>query len=827
MRSCLSTCSSQAIRGDLSLALCSFVFVYAFICFHSRSLMLGTLGALQIVASFPLALAIYRFVLGVRLFGVMHIIGIYVILGIGCDDLFVLLDAWNQALWMAPPEARASTESRLWWAYRRAIRAMLVTTVTDVSAFMSTVICIVPNLVSFAIFTSLLAVANFLLVCTMWPCALVAVDKMCSRRRTSKSALLSCCCSGMTPGHHATGRSSELDGEGGAEACGGESQRSRLATSDGAATRGCEVGRERSIIRAYRSPEERMLSSSSSSSLASTEKLHSAQHPGSAPYVHPPTPRASPPPSPPEKFGGEGERDGASGAKGLRATRFVERIYAKHYVPFLSRGRNALWMLLGSSAIGLLFGRQALRLQPASHDVNVWPAWHNAFRYLETRDGRFELKRERVTLLWGVRGVDRRGVDPWDETELGQLEWDPAFDAAEPRAQEALLRGCVEPVRNPALRVVNGSASCVIGAFYEWNARRTGNASWPLSRYDFTTRFGAFLLMHEQWAAQISVVKTRAPNATSATYRLRHVTASFEVRVERHAPARLRQPLYEAWQAEVSRQRAVSPPSCRSLLQSARGMWVLMAVQELLLFYAVTVVLALAIVGFVVISVATRSIRLAAACMLTILNVVGTFTGFMVWAFNMEPGMIESVVLMVSVGLMLDPLTHVAHAFNEAPGTRAQRLADGLTAIGISVLAGALSTAGSCVFLFFCTINFFLQFGQLLCTLLVVTIVYTNTFLAPLLLLIGPSDETSALDAACLRCVRRLCSPASVLLRRVHQPRATWRQFDAGHRDARNGSVSTGRGSDVYDGGRCSAPELEMKAFPDSSLQVTTAARTA
>ena len=207
--------------------------------------------------------------------------------------------------------------------------------------------------------------------------------------------------------------------------------------------------------------------------------------------------------------------------------------------------------------------------------------------------------------------------------------------------------------------------------------------------------------------------------------------------------------------------------------------------QDLLLFYALTVVVALAAVGFVVIALATRSVRLAFVCMLTILNVVGSFTGFMVGVFGMEPGMIESVVLMVSVGIMLDPLTHVAHAFNEACGSRAQRLAHGLTTIGISVLAGALSTAGSCLFLLCCTINLFSQFGRLLCTLLVVTILYTNTFLAPLLLLVGPGDDAGA------------CAPC--LGRKAQGRRSTgvWRQFDVGDGVGDGGKRLPGGGSSM------------------------------
>lgn len=56
----------QTIGSDMSLALLSFGFIYAFICIHSRSLLLGTLGTLEIFCSFPLALAVYREVLGIQ-----------------------------------------------------------------------------------------------------------------------------------------------------------------------------------------------------------------------------------------------------------------------------------------------------------------------------------------------------------------------------------------------------------------------------------------------------------------------------------------------------------------------------------------------------------------------------------------------------------------------------------------------------------------------------------------------------------------------------------------------------------------------------------------
>ena len=66
---------------DLMYAGLALVIALVCLCLHMKSIFLGVLGALPIALSFPLALYVYRYLLGITLFGVLHVIGIFVILG--------------------------------------------------------------------------------------------------------------------------------------------------------------------------------------------------------------------------------------------------------------------------------------------------------------------------------------------------------------------------------------------------------------------------------------------------------------------------------------------------------------------------------------------------------------------------------------------------------------------------------------------------------------------------------------------------------------------------------------------------------------------------
>jgi hypothetical protein len=111
-------------------------------------------------------------------------------------------------------------------------------------------------------------------------------------------------------------------------------------------------------------------------------------------------------------------------------------------------------------------------------------------------------------------------------------------------------------------------------------------------------------------------------------------------------------------------------------------------------------------------------------------------------------------LLIISVGLMLDPLTHVAFAYAEARGSRLERLSAALSTIGISVLMGGLSTAGSCTVMLFTTIVLFYRFAALFTSLMVLTLLYTIAFLAPLLALVGPDAHAREGDGAGTWCRR-------------------------------------------------------------------------
>lgn len=166
------------VIGDASFwAMFSFIFVTGYVWFHTRSLFLTALGQVHVLLSFPTTWFIYRVVFGIEYMGFLNFISLFVILGIGADDIFVFVDAWKQSR-LEPPEISGSLVSRLDWTYRRAAGAMLITSLTDAGAFYANLFSNITVVRIFGLFMGTLVVVNFLLVITYFPAVVVLHHKL-------------------------------------------------------------------------------------------------------------------------------------------------------------------------------------------------------------------------------------------------------------------------------------------------------------------------------------------------------------------------------------------------------------------------------------------------------------------------------------------------------------------------------------------------------------------------------------------------------------------------------------------------------------------------
>ena len=84
---------------DFLLVIFALVFVYAYICVHTGSFAIGCFAILQIMISIPLALFPYATLMGVPFFSQVHILAIFLCLGVGADDVFVFMDAYKQSFY--------------------------------------------------------------------------------------------------------------------------------------------------------------------------------------------------------------------------------------------------------------------------------------------------------------------------------------------------------------------------------------------------------------------------------------------------------------------------------------------------------------------------------------------------------------------------------------------------------------------------------------------------------------------------------------------------------------------------------------------------------
>lgn len=71
--------------------------VYSYVAFHVKSIFIANSSMSMILFSFPITLVIYRLMMRVGNLSSLHLMIVFVILGISADNIFVTWDAWCQS----------------------------------------------------------------------------------------------------------------------------------------------------------------------------------------------------------------------------------------------------------------------------------------------------------------------------------------------------------------------------------------------------------------------------------------------------------------------------------------------------------------------------------------------------------------------------------------------------------------------------------------------------------------------------------------------------------------------------------------------------------
>jgi hypothetical protein len=154
---------------DFAFAGGSFLFIFTFMLYHTRSAWITFWSVFSIVTSFLVANMVYRIIFGYIYFGFFHVASVFIILGIGVDDVFVYYDIWRSTDFYRYP----SFAHRVSDCYHRAAKVMFATSLTTMMAFFVSAFSPLFMVMTFGLFTGLLVLMNYLSVITFIPTVVI------------------------------------------------------------------------------------------------------------------------------------------------------------------------------------------------------------------------------------------------------------------------------------------------------------------------------------------------------------------------------------------------------------------------------------------------------------------------------------------------------------------------------------------------------------------------------------------------------------------------------------------------------------------------------
>ena len=173
---------------DMLLAVASLVFIVVFMCIQTGSLWVSLWAIFSILCCFFTTNLLYRLVLDYRYLGVFHVLSIFIVLGIGADDVFVMYDTWKES----SHKTYRSLAHRMSDVYRKACMAMLYTSATTAAAFIVGAFSPFLGIYTFGVFSGILVIVNYLSVILFFPTVIITYHLYWQRFKC-------CCCCPRAP----------------------------------------------------------------------------------------------------------------------------------------------------------------------------------------------------------------------------------------------------------------------------------------------------------------------------------------------------------------------------------------------------------------------------------------------------------------------------------------------------------------------------------------------------------------------------------------------------------------------------------------------------
>merc|ERR1711871_1052504 len=126
---------------------------------------------MQIIFSLPFAYFFYYHVFEITFFTQLHILAIFLCLGVGADDIFVFMDCWNQC--MLDPDMKENPYKIMTVTLGRTAVAVFNTSFTTAMSFVATATSPIMPISSFGYYASMAILVLYIFSITITPVAVM------------------------------------------------------------------------------------------------------------------------------------------------------------------------------------------------------------------------------------------------------------------------------------------------------------------------------------------------------------------------------------------------------------------------------------------------------------------------------------------------------------------------------------------------------------------------------------------------------------------------------------------------------------------------------